>query len=129
MKYFKLILFFFMICATSINAEVTYTNKYDKIDIDALIKNERLLKHYVNCLLDREKCRPDGEELKRFLPEALETECAKCTDAQKIGSRRIITHLIKNKREWWNELEKKYDPKKLYITRYAKELEKQGIKL
>lgn len=41
-----------------------YTNKYDNIDIDAVIANERLLKNYIGCLLENNPCTPDGKELK-----------------------------------------------------------------
>lgn len=41
-----------------------YTTKYDNVDLDNIIKSDRLMKNYVNCLLERGKCTPDGEELK-----------------------------------------------------------------
>lgn len=41
-----------------------YTTKYDDIDIDSVIKNERLLNNYVGCLLDLNPCTPDASELK-----------------------------------------------------------------
>lgn len=63
------------------------------------------------------------------LPDALKTDCQKCTEAQKQGTKKIIRHLIKNKRTWWNDLEKKYDPTKIYVTRYSGEFEKEGIVL
>lgn len=47
--------------------ESQYTTKYDNIDLDEIIKSDRLLKNYVNCLLGKGKCTPDGLELKRKL--------------------------------------------------------------
>ena len=41
-----------------------YTDKYDNIDIDAVIANERLLKNYIGCLLESNPCTPDVKELK-----------------------------------------------------------------
>lgn len=54
--------------------------------------------------------------------DALETECKKCTEAQKKGTRRVIGHLINNEESYWNELVAKYDPERKYITKYEKEL-------
>lgn len=42
-----------------------YTTKYDNVDIDEILKNDRLLNNYFKCLMDTGKCTADGEELKR----------------------------------------------------------------
>jgi len=44
--------------------EVQYTTKFDNVDVDGVINNERLLNGYVGCLLDRNPCTPDAAELK-----------------------------------------------------------------
>lgn len=41
-----------------------YTTKYDNVDLDEILNNKRLLKNYVNCLLEKGNCTPDGQELK-----------------------------------------------------------------
>lgn len=41
-----------------------YTTKYDDIDIDAVIRSERLTNNYVGCLLETRPCTPDAAELK-----------------------------------------------------------------
>ncbi|XP_044746305.1 ejaculatory bulb-specific protein 3-like [Coccinella septempunctata] len=128
MKYAAVVVLVFGFVSFARSAS-TYTDKFDKVDLDALVKNERLFKTYVNCLLDKGPCQPDGLELKTHLPDALLTECIHCTDAQKEGTRKVIRHLLQHKREWWNELEAKYDPKKVYVTKYRDELKKEGIEL
>lgn len=45
-------------------AEDKYTTKYDNIDLDTILASDRLLKNYVNCLLEKGSCTPDGKELK-----------------------------------------------------------------
>lgn len=45
-------------------AEDKYTTKFDNVDLDSILKSERLLKNYVNCLLEKGSCTPDGKELK-----------------------------------------------------------------
>lgn len=44
--------------------KIMYTTKYDNIDVEAIIKSDRLLNNYVGCLLDEKPCTPDGIELK-----------------------------------------------------------------
>nr|WIW78336.1 chemosensory protein 3 [Heliconius charithonia] len=100
----------------------TYTDKYDNIDLDEILSNKRLLTPYVKCMLDEGKCSPDGKELKLHIREALENECAKCTENQKTGSRKVIGHLINNEQEYWSKLSAKYDPDQKYAKKYEKEL-------
>lgn len=41
-----------------------YDSKYDDIDLNELLKNDRLRRNYVKCLLDEGPCTPDGHELR-----------------------------------------------------------------
>lgn len=42
----------------------SYTTKYDNIDLEEILSNERLYKKYFDCLTNKGKCTPDGKELK-----------------------------------------------------------------
>uniref|UniRef100_UPI003BB98AA3 chemosensory protein 14 precursor n=1 Tax=Tribolium castaneum TaxID=7070 RepID=UPI003BB98AA3 len=97
------------------------------IDLDEILKNDRLTRNYIDCVLGKGKCTPEGEELKRDIPEALQNECAKCNEKHKEGVRKVLHHLIKNKPNWWQELEAKFDPKGEYKQKYNKLLEKEGL--
>nr|AKI84384.1 CSP1 [Holotrichia parallela] len=103
-------LFFYILLAHLAIAEDKYTTKYDNVDIDAVISNERLLQNYIKCLLDLVVCSEDGSELKGNMPDAIQNNCAKCSDKQKEGSDKLILYLIENKPEYWQLLEEKYDP-------------------
>ncbi|GAB1862682.1 Chemosensory protein [Camponotus japonicus] len=109
-------------------ADDKYTTKFDNIDVDAILKSDRLLKNYVNCLLDKGNCTPDGKELKEHLPDALETECSKCSEKQRTGTEKVIRFLVNKKPETWEQLKKKYDPNGEYSRRYEDEAEKRNIK-
>lgn len=52
------------VSAEVVNNKGMYSTKYDNIDINAIIKNDRLLNNYVGCLMDEKPCTPDGAELK-----------------------------------------------------------------
>lgn len=62
----RLILLFGLVIAAqcTVSKEKTYTTKYDNVDLDDILKNERLLKSYVDCLLEKGTCTPDGLELR-----------------------------------------------------------------
>lgn len=70
--------------------ETTYDSKYDSIDVDQILKSERLLSNYIKCLLDEGPCTPDGQDLKDTLPDAIANNCSDCTNPQKEKSDRIM---------------------------------------
>ncbi|KAL0820523.1 hypothetical protein ABMA28_006379 [Loxostege sticticalis] len=102
-----------------------YTDIYDSIDIKTIVANRRLLLPYVLCVLGEGKCTAPGRELRSHIKEALETRCAKCTEAQQRGSRLVIAHLINHEPEYWAKLTAKYDPAGKFAKMYERELKEQ----
>jgi hypothetical protein len=41
-----------------------YSSRYDNIDIDAILRNNRALNAFVKCILEKGPCSPEGRELK-----------------------------------------------------------------
>ncbi|XP_019866884.2 ejaculatory bulb-specific protein 3 [Aethina tumida] len=112
---FMVVLLFICFCGGS---PQKYISKYDHINVELLLKNDRLLKNYIDCFLDKQKCTPLGMEIKKNIPEALKNGCARCSDDQKTAFKRIIRHLAKNRRDWLNELTDRYDPNEEFQKRY-----------
>ncbi|XP_055637922.1 ejaculatory bulb-specific protein 3-like [Toxorhynchites rutilus septentrionalis] len=110
-------------------AQDLYTNKYDNIDVDEILKSDRLFKNYYQCLTEEGRCTSEGNELKRILPEALETNCAKCSTKQRATAVKAFGYLSVNRAEEWKTLRTKFDPEGKYIEQYREEAEKNGIKL
>lgn len=106
-----------------------YTTKYDGVDIDEILKSDRLFNNYYKCLMNDGRCTPDGNELKKLLPDALKTKCSKCSETQKNGADRIIRFLIDKKPKQWDALQAKYDPEGIYIKSYKDEAQARGIQL
>ncbi|KAF7284411.1 hypothetical protein GWI33_022197 [Rhynchophorus ferrugineus] len=100
-----------------------YSTKYDNIDVDAILASKRLLKNYVNCLLDKGPCTNDGKLLKQYLPDALETECSKCSPTQKKIAGKVFSVLLLNHRPEWEELTQRYDPDGNFQKKYMDESE------
>lgn len=44
--------------------KVAYETKFDNVDVEDLLKNDRLLKNYVKCLEYEGPCTPDGKMLR-----------------------------------------------------------------
>ncbi|XP_056639205.1 ejaculatory bulb-specific protein 3-like isoform X1 [Diorhabda sublineata] len=112
----------------AVTEKAKYTTKYDNVNLEEIVHNDRLLKNYVDCLLEKGKCTPDGLELKKNMPDAIATDCSKCSEKQKDGSEYMMRFLIDNKPEYWNPLQEKYDPSGTYKQRYL-ETKKQEVKV
>lgn len=100
-----------------------YTTKYDSIDIDSILSNERLSNNYVNCLLEKGKCNEEGNTLKQVIPDALITGCTKCSEKQRESIRKVVQHLVKKRPADWDALLAKYDPNGTYRHNYQKYLD------
>ncbi|MEW2523922.1 A10/OS-D family protein [Streptomyces sp. NPDC047071] len=94
----------------------TYTARFDNIDVDRILKSKRLFTNYFNCLMGKGKCTPDAKELKRLLPDALTTNCKKCTPVQRAATGTVIDYVISSHPAEWAKLSAKYDPEGRYWT-------------
>ncbi|KAG5883695.1 hypothetical protein JTB14_007414 [Gonioctena quinquepunctata] len=97
-----------------------YTTKYDNVDLDQIINNDRIFRNYIDCCLGKKKCTADGEELKSHIQDAIENECDKCSDPQKKAMKKVGRKLYQDKPEWWKELCDHFDPEGKYRTKYQK---------
>ncbi|KAI5739535.1 hypothetical protein M8J77_020399 [Diaphorina citri] len=118
----SLVLVACLACIGSVLTSPAYTTKYDNVDLDEIIANDRLFTNYYKCLMDTGACSPDGAELKKVLPDAIATECGGCSDKQKEGAKKIFKFLIEKKPEEWKALESKYDPSGSYKAKYDAQL-------
>nr|QFR36131.1 chemosensory protein 4 [Conogethes pinicolalis] len=133
MKIITLLLITIAYLTTQANAEETstYSTKYDGVNLDEVLGNDRLLNNYVNCLLDNGPCTPDGKELKKNLPDAIQNDCKKCSDRQREGADQVMEYIIDHREEDWKKLELKYNSdgsyKKKYLERkQAKQASKES---
>uniref|UniRef100_A0A182W795 Uncharacterized protein n=1 Tax=Anopheles minimus TaxID=112268 RepID=A0A182W795_9DIPT len=101
-----------------VSADETYVTKYDNIDLEEIFNSKRLMDNYMNCLKDVGPCTPDGRELKENLPDALMSDCAKCSEKQRIGSDKVIKFIITNRPDDFAILEQLYDPTGEYRRKY-----------
>ncbi|XP_060831058.1 ejaculatory bulb-specific protein 3-like isoform X2 [Bombus pascuorum] len=110
------------IFSKSITSPEKYPEKFDHINVDEILKSERLLTNYYKCLLDEGRCTTDVNEIKKIFPEALATECLKCTEKQKEIVNKVVTFLITNKPKLWDHLMNKYDPENKYRYKYEEQV-------
>uniref|UniRef100_A0A0K8TVC4 Chemosensory Protein n=1 Tax=Epiphyas postvittana TaxID=65032 RepID=A0A0K8TVC4_EPIPO len=97
-----------------------YDKRYDYLSVDAVLENKRLVRNYVDCLINAKPCTPEGKALKRILPEALRTKCIRCTESQKQTAVKVIRRVKTDYPEDWQKLASRWDPTGDF-TRYFEE--------
>ncbi|XP_022910866.1 uncharacterized protein [Onthophagus taurus] len=129
MVWFASLLLFFLLQSPSTvkTAEPPggyYTTRYDHLDIENILNQKRLVHYYAACLLDKGPCTPQGIEFKNILPEAVKTNCLRCTEKQRVVTLRSIRRLRKEYPDIWRQLEASWDPTGVYIKRLEESVNK-----
>ncbi|XP_076639018.1 chemosensory protein 1 [Colletes latitarsis] len=103
MRYYIVLLVFALVAWTNAEEDF-YPDKYDYIDVDQILANDRMREQYYNCFIDKGPCATaDAMFFKQYLPEAMATNCKKCTDMQKEKFDKISDWYDKNQPDKWNE--------------------------
>ncbi|XP_045777519.1 allergen Tha p 1-like [Maniola jurtina] len=92
----------------------TYNPDYDHFNAQEIADNPRLLRNFGKCIIDDGPCTREGTDMKKVIPEALETNCVKCTPKQRELVRIIVRAFQKELPELWSEITKKHDPNGQY---------------
>lgn len=62
-----LVLCFFLASAFVIANGQVDDHKYDNFDVDEVLNNQRILKNYIKCMLDKGPCTPEGKDFRSKL--------------------------------------------------------------
>ncbi|CAK1584649.1 unnamed protein product [Parnassius mnemosyne] len=101
-----------------------FYSKYENFDVKDIILSQRLLKAYSHCLLGKGKCTPEGNDFKKLIPDAVQTECSKCSEKQKSLVAQIIKAIVEQLPLEWEELSKKYNLNGVHMVSFNQFLEK-----
>nr|ADV36661.1 chemosensory protein 8 [Antheraea yamamai] len=110
----KTILALFALVAVVASTSEYYQTQYENFDANQLVENVRLLKNYIKCFLDEGPCTPEGNEFKKAIPDALQTNCSKCSPKQRELIRIVVKGFQEKLPELWEQLSKKEDPRGEY---------------
>ncbi|XP_033228260.1 ejaculatory bulb-specific protein 3-like [Belonocnema kinseyi] len=82
-----------------------YSNRYDFINVDEILSNERIRNQYSKCYSGTGPClTPDAKFFKDVFPEAIGTRCKRCTEKQKQIFEKIVVYYIENDPEQWKQI-------------------------
>ncbi|KAK7873844.1 hypothetical protein R5R35_005709 [Gryllus longicercus] len=106
------------VAARAALAQDTYSSRFDDTDLDAILADEGRVDQYVRCFLAEkdDDCDEVGRRVKAVLAEALTTDCAKCTERQKVGLPKTVRFLARERPDAWEQIQGKFDPKRRYAA-------------
>ncbi|XP_026819489.1 putative mediator of RNA polymerase II transcription subunit 26 [Rhopalosiphum maidis] len=92
-----------------------------------LVGNSKIRKNYLNCFLDNGPCSPEANNIKPgMVPEAIQNECAHCTELQKKVIEKMMCYLNNHQPDILKEVAAKFDPNGEYMKQFINNLERNG---
>ncbi|CAH2267026.1 jg6725 [Pararge aegeria aegeria] len=103
-------------------------SRYENFNVDEIIENDRFLGSYVKCFQGVGKCTPEAADFKKWMPDALQTDCSLCSEHQKMLIARVIKAIIEKIPEDWEKLNKIHNPEGKYDENIKKLVDVYGKK-
>lgn len=114
--------------AASTYAQLGSRITLETMDVEGMLRNQKLVRKQIDCVLERGRCDINGRDLKgnytirkndyeqlfisfyisAFLPEAIGDDCEDCSPRVKYNVDRVINYMRVNHPAEWAEIHEKY---------------------
>ncbi|XP_045452259.1 ejaculatory bulb-specific protein 3-like [Melitaea cinxia] len=121
----KLLIVLAFVAVVAARPEDDYS-RYENFNVDEITGNTRLLKAYCECFLGVGKCTAEGKDFKKWIPEAIQDNCSKCSEKQKVLISKMIIAIQEQLSEEWVKLNKEFNPDSKYDEKLKEFLAKYG---
>ncbi|XP_008557663.1 ejaculatory bulb-specific protein 3-like [Microplitis demolitor] len=88
------------------------------LDLDAMLGNDRLMRNYIQCLMDEGSCPAVVKKVKGVIISSLKNDCRNCDSEVKKSAEKMIKFLIERRPADWARLTAKYDPSGRITKKY-----------
>ncbi|XP_060835454.1 putative odorant-binding protein A10 [Rhopalosiphum padi] len=99
-----------------------YMSIMEKINIDQMLNNTRLMSNNVKCFLNEGPCTAHFREMKKIVPMLVKDSCSSCTKEQKIMMKKAIDAIKARRPNEYEQLSKLYDPEGKYEKKFLENL-------
>ncbi|XP_049815400.1 ejaculatory bulb-specific protein 3-like [Schistocerca nitens] len=125
----NLILYCGLVAAVAVSVRAAPQDKLDNLDVDEILNNDRLLKSYIQCMLDegQGRCTNEGKEIKSRLPKFVATGCGDCNPSQLDKAVKALKHITEKHPQEWIKLKAKFDPTGEYAKKHAETWKQRGV--
>ncbi|XP_049832811.1 ejaculatory bulb-specific protein 3-like [Schistocerca gregaria] len=118
-----------LVAAVAVSAQAAPQDKLDNLDVDEILNSDRLLKSYIQCMLDADdgKCTAEGKEIKSRLPKVFATGCGDCTPSHLERAVKALKHITDKYPAEWAKLKAKFDRTGEYTKQHAETWKQIGV--
>uniref|UniRef100_A0A1B6FMW2 Uncharacterized protein n=1 Tax=Cuerna arida TaxID=1464854 RepID=A0A1B6FMW2_9HEMI len=85
--------------------------RLEKIDVDTMLSNNRIMTNYVRCFVGKGACSPEGRDFRKLIPKLTATACGDCTPNQQRIIKKIFLFMYTQRNNDWKQLQDAFDPK------------------
>ncbi|VVC33983.1 Insect odorant-binding protein A10/Ejaculatory bulb-specific protein 3 [Cinara cedri] len=96
----------------------TYLKKFEKLDLEKALANERVLDNYLKCFLNEGPCTQEARDLKKVFPALAKTLCKGCEEKQLTSIKKAFKYVKAKRPEQWDRLVKIYDPTNANLNKF-----------
>ncbi|VVC33988.1 Insect odorant-binding protein A10/Ejaculatory bulb-specific protein 3 [Cinara cedri] len=96
----------------------TYMKRFEKLNVEQVLNNERVLASHLKCFLNEGPCVQQSRDLKRVIPVIANNGCEGCTEKQVTSIKKSLNFLRSKKPQEWNRLVKIYDPSGTKLNKF-----------
>nr|ULF48251.1 chemosensory protein 10 [Acyrthosiphon pisum] len=99
-----------------------FLSMMEKINIDQILNNDRLMSNNVKCFLNEGSCTAQLREMKKMLPVLIKDSCSSCTKEQRNMIKKAMDAIKARRPNEYERVTKFFDPEKKYEKKLSEKL-------
>ncbi|KAL5242059.1 hypothetical protein ACI65C_009470 [Semiaphis heraclei] len=103
-----------------------FLSSMEKIDIDQILNNNRLMSNNVKCFLNEGPCSAQLREMKKMVPMLIKDSCSSCTKEQKNMVKKAIDAIKARRPNEYEKISKFFDPEGKFNKKFLENLDKSN---
>ncbi|KAK0181339.1 hypothetical protein PV327_003631 [Microctonus hyperodae] len=105
----KAVILLSIFCCYITILNISWAEKHIHLNIDPLLKNERIFSKLVDCILDESPCTGPIAKYKQQISSALETDCEECQEQFKQLAAKTLVYIRENKPDKFILIKEKFN--------------------
>nr|AWV63298.1 chemosensory protein 10 [Myzus persicae] len=99
-----------------------FLSMMEKVDIDQILNNNRLMSNNVKCFLNEGPCTGQLREMKKMVPMLVKDSCSSCNKEQKNMMKKAMDAMKARRPNEYEQISKFFDPEGKYEKKFLENL-------